>query len=40
MLAIFDLIQAIIDWKGYTAPKRKIRRVRRTARGFMIDYIR
>jgi hypothetical protein len=42
MLAILDLIDAILDYKAYTAPRkaRRIRKARRTSRGFVVSYYR
>lgn len=43
MLAILDLIDAILDYKKFTAAKRSSRRVRkarRTSRGFLVSYYR
>lgn len=43
MLAILDLIGAILDWKKFSTVKRstrRVRRVRRTSRGFLVTYYR
>lgn len=43
MLAILDLIDAILDWRKFSTPKRSSRRVRsirRTSRGFLVEYYR
>jgi hypothetical protein len=43
MLAILDLIDAIVNWKTISAGKRssrKVRSVRRTSRGFVVNYYR
>jgi hypothetical protein len=43
MLAILDLIDAILDWKKFSTAKRssrKVRQIRRTARGFVVNYYR
>lgn len=41
MLAILDLIDAILDYKkSISSNKRRIRRARRTSRGFVLSYYR
>jgi len=41
MLAILDLIDAILDYKKFTTRStHKVRRVRRTTRGFAVSYYR
>lgn len=42
MIAILDILDVLLNWKTVSATKRssrKVRRIRRTGRGFVVDYI-